>query len=189
MRTLRRRLTHAGLPAWETEEDGDLYALNYALERLETTFPNVRLVLCLDEFEYVNDRPNEFDGLLDELRFDAHSSQLALVTASCTSLPDLCAQGRVVPSPFFNIFTEVRLGSLDEASWQKLVQDGLDTVSDDDWRFIEECAAGCHPFLTQLASGLLWEARQTGTVDYDVLQLKFDEQVAPHYAYWDSHSC
>ena len=110
MRTLRRELTHAGLPGWDEGDDGDLAALSYALEELEAAAPDVRLVLCMDEFEYVNDHPAEFDGLLEALRADAQLGRLAMVTASCTPLADLCAQGRIQFSPFFNIFIEAKLG-------------------------------------------------------------------------------
>lgn len=140
-------------------------------------------MLCLDEFEYVNDYPAEFDGLLEELRAEAQLGRLALVTASCTPLADLCAQGRIEVSPFFNIFTQVELGPLDEASWRALVRDGLGEVSDDDWRFIEECA-GRHPFLTQMAAALLWETKQAGSVDYTALRSDFEAQAEPHRAYW-----
>jgi len=183
MRTLRLELTYPNLPAWDAADDGDLAALSYTLGELETTVPDVRLVVCLDEFEYVNDHPAEFDGLLEALRADAQLGRLALVTSSCAPLADLCARGRIGVSPFFNIFTEVRLGPLDVASWQALVQDGLGRVSDADWRFIEECA-GRHPFLTQMACAFLWEARQSGIVDYDVLRVRFEAQAEAYRAYW-----
>ncbi len=186
MRTLRRELTRAGLPAWEVSDDGDLAAFNYTLEDLEATIQDVRLVLCLDEFEYINDHPQEFDGLLGELRAEAQLGRLALVTASRMPLADLCAQGRIRISPFFNIFTQVELGPLGDVSWRSLVQDGLDEVSDDDWHFIEQCARR-HPFLTQMAAALLWGARQADTMDYTALRAEFDKQVTPHWAYWDRH--
>jgi hypothetical protein len=183
MRTLRRELTRAGLPAWKECDDGDLVALNYALEELEVAPPDTRLVLCLDEFEYISDHPAEFDGLLGELRADAQLGRLALVTASCVPLADLCARRRIQPSPFFNIFTHVALGPLDDTSWQALVQDGLSQVGDADWHFVAECA-GRHPFLTQMAAALLWEARQAGTVDYVALRSKFEAQAEAHRSYW-----
>jgi hypothetical protein len=183
MRTLRRELNRVGLPVWEKRDDGDLAVLSYALEELDATAQDVRLVLCLDEFEYVNDRPAEFDGLLEELRAEAQLGRLALVTASCTPLADLCAQGRIEVSPFFNIFTQVELGPLDEDSWRALVRAGLGEVSDADWRFIEECA-GRHPFLTQMAAALLWEVKQVGAVDYIALRAEFERQAEPHRAYW-----
>lgn len=187
MRTLRRELERAGLPAWNAADDGDLAALSDALEDLEAQAADARLVLLLDEFESINDHPAEFDGLLYALRAERQLGRLALVTASRTPLADLCAQGRIVASPFFNIFTQVTLGPLDEAAWRALVRGGLGEVGAADWRFIAECA-GHHPFLTQLAASLLWEARRTGAVDYAALQAAFDVQAAPHRAYWQRHA-
>jgi 3',5'-cyclic AMP phosphodiesterase CpdA len=187
MRTLRRDLTRAGLPAWGAAEDGDLSALSCVLEDLESHHPDVRLVLLLDEFECVSERPAEFDGLLGELRAEGQLGRVALVTASATPLADLCAQGRLEPSPFFNIFTQVTLGPLDEAAWRALVQDGLGEVGADDWRLIEECA-GRHPFYTQMAASLLWEARRAGPVDYGALQAQFEAQAQQHRNYQKRHA-
>lgn len=183
MRTVRRELTQAKLPAWKAADDGDLGALSYTLERMEEHHPDVRLVLLLDEFECANGHPAEFDGLLGELRAEGQLGRLALVTASRVPLADLCAQGRIEVSPFFNIFTQVTLGPLDETSWRALVQDGLGEVSDDDWRFVGDCA-GRHPFLTQMAGALLWEARRAGAVDHGALRQRFEAEAQAHRAYW-----
>jgi len=187
MRTLRRELERAGLPAWNAADDGDLAVLSYVLADLEVRAADARLVLLLDEFETINDHPAEFDGLLYALRAEGQLGRLALVTASRTPLADLCAQGRSKISPFFMIFTQVSLGPLEEVAWRALVQNGLGEMGEADWRFIAECADH-HPFLTQLAASLLWEVRRTGAVDYAALRAAFDVQAAPHRAYWQRHA-
>ena len=184
MRTLRRDLERASLPVWGAADDGDLAVLSYTIEDLERDLPQVRLVLCLDEFEHVATHPQEFDGLVEALRYEGQLGRLALVTASRTALADLCEQGGLT-SPFFNIFTQARLGELDHAAWQRLVRDGLGEVSPEAWRYLEECSES-YPFLTQLAAALLWEARRQGAVDYAALRAEFNHQVAS-YRNYDVH--
>lgn len=186
MASLRREFARTGLSTWDAAEDGDLSALSYVLADLESQHPDVRLVLLLDELEHITTHPREFDGLLEALRADGQLGRMALVTASRAPLADLCAQGRITTSPFFNIFTQITLGPLDEEAWRALLQDGLGAMHEVERRFIE-ANAGRHPFLTQMACAFLWEARRAGTVDYTMLQLEFERQTAPHRAYWACH--
>lgn len=181
MEGLRRALQRHQLPAWEKADNGDLTVLSYALEDLAMDYPDQRVVLCLDEFEYINDHPAEFDGLLEALRYEGSQGRLAIVTASATPLHDLCRQGRIKTSPFFNIFTQVSLGPFTEEVWRQLLTDGLGPLSPAEWEFVAHSQR--HPFLSQLAGQMLWQARQNGPVDLARLTAELTSQAAPFRAY------
>lgn len=185
MEHLRRALKRANLPCWDQADNGDLTILSYTLEDLEADYPNQRLVLCLDEFEAINAHPKEFDGLLEALRYEGSQGRLAIVTASATPLAELCQQGRIKISPFFNIFTQVTLGPLAETAWRQLLTDGLGQLSDEGWAFFEQHTAR-HPFLTQLAGQIVWQAQQSGSLDWDQLAEAFEQQAQPYREY-DQH--
>jgi len=166
MEKLRHDLQQANLPTWDKSDNGDLSALSYAFDDIERDHSNIRLVLCLDEFEAINDHPAEFDGLLEALRAEAQLGRVALVTASRTSLRELCQQGRNDISKFYTIFTQCELGYFTLPEWHELVLTQLPQARPEDLAFIERCAHG-HPYLTQLAATLLW---QNPTSDYITLE-------------------
>ncbi|MDX1524063.1 MAG: serine/threonine-protein kinase, partial [Anaerolineae bacterium] len=164
MKALRRALTPLWREPWSPAEDGDLMAFDFALEELLAD--GRRLLLCLDEVENLTERAAEFNDVLEDWRACAQLGQMAIVTASALPLADLCALGGLT-SPFYNIFSQHRLGLFSTGTWQALVTENM-AVSPGDLTFIETVAGG-HPFFTQMAASYLWEAQQGGTVDYDRL--------------------
>lgn len=186
MSSLRRELFREKLPVWGEPEDGNLMAMCHSFEQLES-LGGARLVICLDEFEYINAHPSEFDGLLETIRAEAQLGRITVITVSQSSLATLCAQGRIETSPFYNIFTELVLGLLDEDSWRRLVRGGFLRsgvhISQRDEDFILECA-GLHPFFTQMSAALLWEQKiQSEDIDYEILGNTFAIQAEPHFEY------
>ena len=115
MKALRRAFRQVWREPWSAAEDGDLMAFDFALEELQAD--NRRLLLCLDEVENLTERAAEFNDMLEDWRACAQLGQMAIVAASAQPLADLCALGGLT-SPFYNIFTQHRLGLLAVDEWQ-----------------------------------------------------------------------
>jgi len=174
MEKLRRDLQRAKLPTWDKSDNGDISTLCYTLDELYYNYPEIRLVLCLDEFEAINDHSTEFDNLLEALYAEAYSQHVALVTASRTSLRKLCKQRL---SKFYDIFIECNLAPFTQFEWHSLVQAYLPEIRSSDLAFIERCSYNGHPLLTQLAATLLW---QYPTVNEAILEQKFKQAAKDH---------
>jgi hypothetical protein len=175
MKALRRALTRLWHEPWSAHEDGDLMAFDFALEELQAD--GLRLLLCLDEVENLTEQAAEFNDVLEDWRASAQMGQMAILTASAQPLADLCASGGVT-SPFYNIFSQHRLGLLDKEEWRALVMDNMN-VTAEDLTFIERVAGG-HPFFTQMAASHLWETRRQGRVDHEQLYQELWFQLEPH---------
>ena len=93
-----------------------LEAEGETIRDLERAIENRKVILCLDEFERARNFSKDFSSML---RGMASTGHLALVTASQKKLADLA--GDVTTSPFFNIFTSLRLVELDEAESGELL--------------------------------------------------------------------
>lgn len=184
MSSLRREFFRKQLPSWPESEDGNLASMCYAFEQFER-YKDLRVVICFDEFEYVNAHPEEFDGLLETLRAEAQLGRITIITASHTPLATLCAQGRIETSPFYNIFTELVVGLLTEGSWEELIRSNFAKndiyLTSKDEAFIFDCG-GLHPFFAQMAASLLWEEKlKSITVDHTALEAVFMSQAEPHF--------
>lgn len=125
-------------------------------------------ILLLDEFEEITQHKDLFnDDFLEALRSFCNSRQLALVTVSRRSLKDLC-KSRNLTSPFFNVFTKVKLGEfvvdarIDEVTEfiQRYWQDGLAiTPKEEEWL---RRMGKKHPMRLQIAGYWILENRQQG---------------------------
>lgn len=175
MKALRRALTRLWHEPWPANEDGDLMAFDFALEELQAA--GLRLLLCLDEVENLTQQAAEFNDVLEDWRASAQMGQMAILTASAQPLADLCASGGLT-SPFYNIFSQHRLGLLARQEWQALVMDNMN-VTAEDLTFIERVAGG-HPFFTQMTASYLWETRRQGRVDHNQLYQELWFQLEPH---------
>jgi hypothetical protein len=66
-------------------------------------------ILLIDEFEGLTKKQEFNDDVFDTLRSLGNNGHIAYVTASLSSLKTLCEKGKFT-SPFYNIFSEVKLG-------------------------------------------------------------------------------
>ena len=94
-----------------------LHTEGETIRDLERAIQGRKVVLCLDEFEQSGEFSKEFFGALRSL---ASTGDLALVVASQEKLADLARDG-VTTSPFFNIFTSLRLGEMSRAESGELL--------------------------------------------------------------------
>ncbi len=175
MRLLRRGIAQQlGRDLWDEKYDGQLHVMAEEFEEL-AEIDQVRLVLCLDEWENVMAHP-ELDDLIEQLRSSGSMARLGMVVATAHELSELTASGGL-SSPFYNIFETTYLGLMPQAEWVGLVKGayrrGGREAQPQEIALVGQLAGG-HPNLTQLAGSLVWEARDRG----------WDEaQIRRRYAY------
>jgi len=170
MRILRRAVSRKlQRELWPEGDDGKLQILSEALEELAED-DDIRLVLLLDEWESVMAHP-ELDSLLYTLRSSGSRSWIGMITATAHRLSELHEKGGLV-SNFYNIFATVFLGNMPPGEWQGIIRRGFERgkyeVRQQDFDLIEDLAGG-HPYLTQLAGSLLWQAEKEG---WDAAQIR-----------------
>jgi hypothetical protein len=158
----------------------------------EITRSGLRVVLLLDEFGVLASSPQLGASFFNGLRSLAARDRVVCVTASNETLFDLAYHDEsVLSSPFFNIFSTLRLGLMQPEEARALV-DGLAAMVDfqgfdqDDHAFLREIA-GLHPFFLQMAAYTLFDekAGRVGLTppDYDRVRVQFDEEARLHFEF------
>ncbi|MFL7838716.1 MAG: AAA family ATPase [Candidatus Promineifilaceae bacterium] len=129
----------------------------------------LRIVVMLDEFDALLNHPvlnsAEFYGSLRSL--SSRFSSLALVIATRRSLNQLNVETQAInphSSPYFNVFTELRLGALPKRDVGALLIRANERITVKDRDFIN-LASGRHPYLLQLTGDILWEMDVEGLED------------------------
>jgi hypothetical protein len=187
------------LAIYDTDETiRDLYTISeenefgaFTLERLFAALARAdwRVILFLDEFEAILTHPvlnsAEFYGSLRSLA--SRFSSLALVIATRRSLNYLNMQTDALNphgSPYFNIFTELRLEPLPIKDANTLLKQADAHFSPEDRQFVLD-VSGRHPYLLQLAASLLWDAHhdgQQGEQRHDTVAHELYDQTQSHFA-------
>lgn len=169
----------------------DLDGIKILVQRLDAA--GYHLVLLLDEFDAITTNPNFNLEFFSFLRYLANHFNVAYLTSSSRDLQELCHTKEISDSPFFNIFTSMRLGlfRLDEA---------LDLIRSPSARIgcplaVHEDAilemAGLYPFYLQVACShmidYLEEQRTSRVTDFIEVRRRFYEEAKLHYRYiWES---
>ncbi|MBI2504900.1 MAG: DUF4384 domain-containing protein [Candidatus Latescibacteria bacterium] len=169
-------------------ETGDFPAVKRAVEDLDRA--RLRLVCLFDEFETITHNPSfgpEFFGFLRSL---ANAHPVAFVTASRRDLESLCHSREISESPFFNIFSQIRLGPMPEAELRELIgapsaAAGI-SLEPHAAQLIE--LGGHLPFFAQIACAAAFDClAETGELDLDIVERQFMEEAASHFHYlWGS---
>lgn len=184
------RLLKAGLGdiPIDPEKDASVNGFRRLLGRISDA--DLRLVLCLDEFEMLSQNPHFEPDFFSFLRGLCSNYNLALVTSSRKSLFDLCHQGDLQTSQLWNIFVELSLGLMPAAEALQLVSgpflgETLPIQEHDQAKILE--LAGQHPFFLQMAGYYLYEALASGQkVDFAALENQFMAEAKRHYTFaWD----
>jgi class 3 adenylate cyclase len=135
-----------------------------------------RPVLCLDEFEELTARRDEFTrDFFMTLRSCAQRG-LSVVTVSQRPLSDLTDRGDPT-SPFYNTFPLLRLGLFsppDASDFINLYRVGVPRFNDDERRAILDFAKG-HPLALQVACFHVLESNGGGTTLTAAIQQAADE--------------
>ena len=162
------------------------------LRRVERA--GLTVVMMLDEFESLATNVEFNASFYGELRSLAGELGVVYLTASKRSLYDLTYQhADTLSSPFFNIFSEERLGLMPEHEVNILLQ-GLSAKTEGKSFTQSETAflcelAGPHPFFLNIAASYLYTMREDPLPEADLLakvEKRFKAEAEDHYRYlWD----
>ena len=98
----------------------DLDGLKEIVQRLHGS--DFRLAMLLDEFDAITSNPNFDLDAFSFLRFLANHYNVAYLTSSARDLQELCHTKEISDSPFFNIFSTMRLGVFRQDEAEELVR-------------------------------------------------------------------
>jgi hypothetical protein len=132
---------------------------------------NWQLILMIDEFDVLLDRPHlnntEFFGGLRQ-RASHSRGALVLVMTTNTSLTEFHQKTKPFTTksgaPYFNFLDEIVLEPLSDSEIEKLLSQDDTHFTNDDRQFIKKIAGG-YPFLLQVAASSLWESYKNGNVN------------------------
>ena len=188
-RVFGQHLREAAGSRAEVPETGDLSSLEAGIQALDRA--GLRLVYLFDEFETITrneDFGTEFYGFL---RFLANTYPVAFVTASRRNLENLCHNQEISESPFFNIFTQTRLGPMPEEEIRELIAAPSAAAGIPLEPHAEYIVSlGGHlPFFVQIACSVAFDhLAETGTreLDQEVVEQRFLEEAGSHFNYlWE----
>ncbi|MFC1975109.1 CHAT domain-containing protein [Chloroflexota bacterium] len=181
------RASQGGLDV-DLDRDGTRSGFRRFLMRVSDA--GLRLVLCCDEFEMLSRNANFGVDFFTYLRGLCSNYNLALVTSSRTSLFDLCHQGDLQTSQFWNIFVERTLGLMPEHEATVLINEPFTgaggTLTHEDVAFVLNLA-GRYPFFIQIVCYHLFAAQSASApTDLAAIEQRFFDEARHHYAYaWE----
>lgn len=161
---------------------------NSVLRRLfeEVAKSNYVLAVFLDEFDILLNHPNYADhGFFARLRtLSTTTGGLVIVTSSRLSIAQMNKRGQellgnVSTSPFFNHFTEVKLGPFDDKTAEQLLNRTPNIFTPQEILFIRSIA-GHHPFLLQAMAATLYEAAKKPEGEVEAAE-EFYKRISFHF--------
>jgi len=168
----------------------DLDGVRELVQRLDGA--GFRLVLLLDEFETVTTNRNFTLEFFSFLRYLANHFNVAYVTSSERDLQVLCHTKEISDSPFFNIFSTLKLTVLRRDEAEQLVRVPSQRVGKPLGAHIEAILdlSGLFPFYVQMACShaIEWLDEHDGASapDFAEVRRRFFEEAQLHYRYlWD----
>ncbi len=167
----------------------DLDGVRILVERMDAA--KLRLVILLDEFEKITGNENFGIEFFSFLRFLANHYNVSYLTSAARDLQSLCHNQQISDSPFFNIFSTMRLTVFKAEEARQLVCKPSGTAG----RPLEPYAdqligtAGLFPFFLQMACSHAMEAmeeHQGEPPDMQEVQRRFYEEARFFYRHmWD----
>lgn len=146
----------------------------------EQAIQGKKVVLCLDEFEQATDNPAFDEEFFNVLRSLAQTGELALVVATQHTLSDLYRAEAIPTSPFYNIFSVLRLGLLTDTEARELVTRPAEIAgypfNEGEIDFLLELGQK-HPCWLNVACALLYDAKRREPVNFDEVRSQFEEEV------------
>jgi serine/threonine-protein kinase len=147
-----------------------------------------KLIFLWDEFESVTRNQKFGPEFYAYFRALANNFNVAYLTSSADQLQSLCHAKEISDSPFFNIFTNLRLGLFKPEEARQLITEPsaragrpLETYVD----FVLEIA-GHFPFFLQIACAALFSLPRNGKMDFKKAREIFLEEARPHFQeYWE----
>ncbi len=141
-----------------------------------------RFVLMIDEFDKMTDNPYFDATFFSNMRAlgERHEYQFAYMLSSYAPLSDICHEGGIKESKFWNIFgREYTLGLLAKEEAAQLIQEPMQRSLNNDFEQTQEIFAysGYHPAFIQIVASEYWTAHHLGfDVNSDAIQ-----QTLRHY--------
>ena len=161
------------------------------VQRLDTK--GYRLAILLDEFEGVTTNPNFSLEFFSFLRYLANHYNVAYLTSSARDLQVLCHTKEISDSPFFNIFSTMRLSVFQPAEAEELIRVPSERSGKPLAPYAEQILkmAGLFPFFIQMACShaleYLEEHPDVRAPDFGEVGGRFYEEAKLHYRYiWDA---
>jgi len=153
----------------------------------------IRIAIFLDEFDLVTTNPNFDLEFFSFLRFLANRYNVAYITSSSRDLQLLCHTKEIADSPFFNIFTRMRLSVFQPEEARDLIAVPSERLGRPLAAHTDRILAltGLFPFYIQIACTHLVEFFQENPdadqPEWDDIRKRFAEEVRPHFYYvWGS---
>ena len=160
------------------------------MQKVVQTFQDagLKLIFLWDEFESVTRNQKFGPEFYAYFRALANNFNVAYITSSADQLQSLCHAKEISDSPFFNIFTNLRLGPFKLEEARQLITEPsakaerpLALYAD----FVLDIA-GCFPFFIQMACSALFSLPRGGRVDSKKAKEIFLEEARPHFKeYWE----
>lgn len=154
--------------------------------------PGLRLAILLDEFDIVTTNPNFGLEFFSFLRFLANHYDVAYLTSSGRDLQMLCHTKEISDSPFFNIFSTMRLSVFQREEALELIRGPSERVGLPLAPYAEQILtlAGRFPFFLQMACShaieYLDEHPGIAEPDFREIRQRFAQEAWLHYRYiWD----
>lgn len=182
-----RHLQEATKERYSFREAPDYEGLQKVVAELNND--GLRLILMLDEFDRVT-RSSSFDAdFFAFLRSLAGHHNVAYITSTSRDLQQLCHTNEISDSPFFNIFSTIRLGPLTRTEALELVQVPSQNVGIPLEEYTELILdiGGFFPFFLQMACSAVFEllAEEDEAPRKRVCE-RFMEEARPHFQfYWE----
>ena len=170
----------------EVAEVDDLSGVERVAQAMDRA--DLRLVCLFDEFETITrnaDFGTEFFGFLRSI---ANAYPVAFVTASRSNLETLCHNKEISESPFFNIFSHIRLGPMPEVEIRELitVPSGEAGVPLEEYADYILSLGGYLPFFVQIACAAAFDCQVEsggGELDRQLVEQRFLEEASSHFHY------
>ncbi len=148
-------------------------------------------VLLLDEFDSIVRNPQFNPDFFSFLRAQANAGKVSYVTASLSTLDQIC-HSDIVGSPFFNIFSHHSLGPLTEDSAIDLITIPSKAAgclfTENEIQFVLK-VAGRHPFYIQRTCYFLFQQKSQSNNKLNIHHLKSQvyDELLPHFSYAWNH--
>jgi tRNA A-37 threonylcarbamoyl transferase component Bud32 len=173
----------------DTHGAKNLEDLKEVIQRIDST--GKRVIILMDEFEAITKNKNfdmQFFGVLRSL---ANNFRVAYVTSSYSELQELCHTKEIADSPFFNIFTNLRLRPFSPSEALELIgvpsaREGIPLAG---YSAQILSLSGHFPLYIQVACSSVFEFlidNRAAEPNWGEIARCFREEIYPHYAFvWD----
>ena len=161
------------------------------VERLDAA--GFRLAILLDEFDIVTTNPNFELEFFSFLRFLANHYNVAYLTSSARDLQVLCHTKAISDSPFFNIFSTMRLSAFTRAEAGELIRVPSAKAGHPLGSYVDDVLeiSGLYPFFIQMACShaceYLEEHPDAAQPDFAGIRKHFYAEARLHFRYiWEN---